>query len=906
MMPFGVRRPVFFLARHPLKVVWGCVVLAVALYVSLVRVQRIPSVSGEPKLMRDGEGPVYYVYPVVVYPEVDPVKHEAMGKIMADGFPSATILGKTGVYSDGALKVAELSALKRHFVIVSPDSNLDFASLVSLELNVSSPRTVGAVSQILNLVRSGRWSEVLLLIVGLIGAYSTVHVLFKNFDRIGSKFSLGCCSLLMASMDLVFALSVINKMGLTIDPLLLIEFGPFFITAVGFRKSYMLARNIYNQRHKKGDTVGLLCGVEESLRPLLLEYLKEISLFALFALSDVKGLHEFSLLCVCMLVADFVLLHTFFLGMIAFRMRLHASRAAVSSHDLENPWKSRAKLIATVILLALYSLNVLSSLSSRMSLDLDLEGIGFSEMFTNAKIYTMPLVSIHDGHFSAIYVMYEIFARLIPGYQVTNLKHVLQVSFSLALPISLLFNYYLYRLLRTRTRPIEPKPVIPLPSDSVIAEASDEQIVDLIESGKIPLYSLERILNDSERGVTVRRRYIEEQLSKRASNQSSRGLSGQSSTGLSEQLPKGSSEQPSKGLSGLPCLGYEYDQILGRNCENVVGYVPVPVGVAGPIRVDGSEYYVPMSTTEGALVASTSRGCKATSYGGGVTTALLDDGMTRGPVVKFPTLEDALQLCNWISANFESLSQVFNGSSRFVVLQKIDTRVVGRLVYLRFKAKTGDAMGMNMISKSSQSALSFLQHEFPLMRVIALSGNFCSDKKSAAVNWVDGRGKSVTAEAFIPAEVVESVLKSNVAAMVEVNTTKNLVGSMVAGSSGSGCNAHAANVVSAMFIALGQDPAQVVTSASCLTLMECCDEALYVSCTMPCIEVGTVGGGTVLSAQRACLEMLGLEVVPEGERAALLARLIVATVLAGEISLIASLSEGTLVKAHQTLNQSRQ
>lgn len=193
-------------------------------------------------------------------------------------------------------------------------------------------------------------------------------------------------------------------------------------------------------------------------------------------------------------------------------------------------------------------------------------------------------------------------------------------------------------------------------------------------------------------------------------------------------------------------------------------------------------------------------------------------------------------------------------------------------------------------------------------RQLSLSGNFCTDKKPAAVNWIEGRGKSVVCEAIVPADVVTNVLKTSVHALVDVNISKNLIGSAMAGSVG-GFNAHAANIVTAIFIATGQDPAQNVGSSNCMTLMEpwgAEGKDLYVSCTMPSIEIGTVGGGTGLPAQSACLEMLGVKgphVAEPGENARKLARIVCATVLAGELSLMAALTAGHLVKSHLTHNR---
>jgi hydroxymethylglutaryl-CoA reductase (NADPH) len=216
------------------------------------------------------------------------------------------------------------------------------------------------------------------------------------------------------------------------------------------------------------------------------------------------------------------------------------------------------------------------------------------------------------------------------------------------------------------------------------------------------------------------------------------------------------------------------------------------------------------------------------------------------------------------------------------------------------------------------------------MDVLALSGNYCTDKKPAAINWIEGRGKSVVAEAVVPGRVVKSVLKTSVEALCNLNIKKNLVGSAMAGSVG-GFNAHAANILTAVFLATGQDPAQNVESSNCMTLMEpwvfifffflstyCVTdgwgyrtndgEDLLMTVTMPCIEVGTVGGGTVLAPQQAVLEMLGVKgahPTHPGQNAQRLARVIAAAVMAGELSLLSALAAGHLVRAHLVHNRSQ-
>jgi hydroxymethylglutaryl-CoA reductase (NADPH) len=326
----------------------------------------------------------------------------------------------------------------------------------------------------------------------------------------------------------------------------------------------------------------------------------------------------------------------------------------------------------------------------------------------------------------------------------------------------------------------------------------DDELIELAQKGKIPGYALEKTIGDSTRAVKVRRAVV------------SRTHSTRETAYLLES-------------SKLPYEHFDYDRVLGACCENVIGYMPLPLGVAGPVNIDGQNYFLPMATTEGVLVASTSRGCKAINAGGGASTILTADGMTRGPCVKFPSARRAGEAKVWVDdeEGQKMLKTAFDSTSRFARLQTIKTAIAGNKLFIRFKTKTGDAMGMNMISKGVEHALSVMATEggFDDMDIISLSGNYCTDKKAAAINWIDGRGKSVVAEATIPAEVVKSVLKTTVEALVELNVSKNLVGSAMAGSIG-GFNAHAANLVAAVFIATGQDPAQVVESANCITLME--------------------------------------------------------------------------------------
>uniref|UniRef100_A0A674P1U6 3-hydroxy-3-methylglutaryl-coenzyme A reductase n=1 Tax=Takifugu rubripes TaxID=31033 RepID=A0A674P1U6_TAKRU len=297
---------------------------------------------------------------------------------------------------------------------------------------------------------------------------------------------------------------------------------------------------------------------------------------------------------------------------------------------------------------------------------------------------------------------------------------------------------------------------------------------------------------------------------------------------------------------------------------------------------------------------------------GGCRSRILADGMSRGPVVRLPSACRAAEVKAWLETldGFRTIKEAFDSTSRFARLDKLLVSLAGRNLYVRFQSQTGDAMGMNMLSKGTEEALRRLQQHHPDTQVLAVSGNYCTDKKSAAINWIVGRGKSVVCEATVPAKVVREVLKSQTADLVELNINKNLVGSAMAGSIG-GFNAHAANLVAAIYIACGQDPAQTVGSSNCITQMEAAGpdgEDLYISCTMPSIELGTVGGGTNLPPQQACLKMLGVQGTSSdqpGENARQLARVVCGTVLAGELSLMAALAAGHLVKSHMSHNRSK-
>lgn len=366
-------------------------------------------------------------------------------------------------------------------------------------------------------------------------------------------------------------------------------------------------------------------------------------------------------------------------------------------------------------------------------------------------------------------------------------------------------------------------------------------------------------------------------------------------------------------VTGIPLtackqVAFDVDMVSRKHCENLIGAVHIPLGLAGPLDIileDGTteQRYIPMATTEGALIASTSRGCSVASRAGGVATMVTHYGMTRGPVLTAPTSTVLREGIVWLQDKFSLLAAEVEKTSRYAKLLSIRHWLVGRNLFLRFVYSTGDAMGMNMATFATEAALALLCKYHPDIRIVALSGNVCCDKKPSALNFTEGRGFSLQAEVTIPKLIVEQKLHTSVEAITDLCYRKNLLGSAVAGSLG--YNAHFANIVAAMFLATGQDPAQVVEGALGITTMEATEAGdLYAAVTIPNLDVGTVGGGTGLATQAEALRILGVtNDLSPGYNSARFAQIIAATVLCGELSLLAALSEGALARAHKALGR---
>jgi len=339
-----------------------------------------------------------------------------------------------------------------------------------------------------------------------------------------------------------------------------------------------------------------------------------------------------------------------------------------------------------------------------------------------------------------------------------------------------------------------------------------------------------------------------------------------------------------------------------RNIENMIGVVQVPLGVAGPLRVKGEyargSYYLPLATTEGALVASVNRGCSLITRAGGADVRIMRDGMTRAPVFAARDVVHAREVATWVEGHAAEIREVAESTTKHGEFREAVTYVAGTSVFVRLEFDTKDAMGMNMVTIASQKVGELIERETGA-RLVATSGNMCTDKKPAAINLVRGRGKTVVAGVRLTDAMVADLLKTDAGTLIEVNYRKNLVGSARAASFG--FNAHAANVVAAMFIACGQDPAHVVEGSTAITTVDRVEGGVYVSVTLPSLPVGTVGGGTGIDTQHECLAMLGVAGGgdPPGAHAKAFAEIVAAGVLAGELSLLGALAAQHLARAHQ-------
>ncbi|PYI02938.1 hmg-CoA reductase [Aspergillus sclerotiicarbonarius CBS 121057] len=801
--------------------------------------------------------------------------------------------------------------------------------------------------------------DLVIIALGYLALNMTLVSLFRAMRHLGSRFWLATSVLLSGAFAFVLGLGVTTACSVPVDMLLLSEGIPFLGLTVGFEKPIRFTRSVLcaskelgrrsqtstgNDGHKRQMIPNAMqVAIDVEGWSIVRSYILEIGALALgAALRPQERFGQFCFLAAWTLLFDAILLFTFYATILCVKLeitRIRSPSVLDQADEQRGPrmfgykvkptnvsrWKSMMVggfVLVNVLQLSSFFYRIMGGFVTSASLapttvsPFKVAANGLSDIYLDARagrvetrVTVLPPIRyvMQVSGVGASSASRPVFDGVLAGLE-SPLGRLCLIG---ALVVSLVLNKNLIHAARWHVSDAPKAPALAADSASVSESRSrspedteallkanqtqlltDDELAELCLRGKIPGYSLEKTLESTAttrleaftRAVQVRRAAV-------SRTPSTQGLT----SGVEDSL--------------LPYRNYNYELVHGACCENVIGYLPLPLGLAGPMVIDGQSYFIPMATTEGVLVASASRGCKAINAGGGAVTMIKGDGMTRGPCLGFPSAKRAAEAQRWVESptGRELLTEVFNSTSRFARLQTLTVSQAGTYLYIRFRTTTGDAMGMNMISKGVEKALQAMTaHGFPDMNTITLSGNFCADKKSAAVNWIEGRGKSVIAEATIPAATVRSVLKTDVDSLVELNTAKNLVGSAIAGSMG-GFNAHASNLVQAVFLATGQDPAQNVESSSCITTMKNIDGNLHIAVSMPSVEVGTIGGGTILEAQGAMLDLLGVRgahATEPGANARKLARIVAAAVLAGELSTCSALAAGHLVNAHMQHNRS--
>lgn len=344
--------------------------------------------------------------------------------------------------------------------------------------------------------------------------------------------------------------------------------------------------------------------------------------------------------------------------------------------------------------------------------------------------------------------------------------------------------------------------------------------------------------------------------------------------------------------------------VLPGNIENFVGVAQVPIGLAGPVRINGEhaqgDFYVPMATTEGTLVASYSRGMRVLSECGGVTVTVTKRSMQRAPVFMFTNAREAREFGEWLRANHAGVKAAAESTTRSGRLVEIEQYPLANMLYLRFDYTTGDAAGQNMTGKATRAACEWIRETHPAHPKYMLSGSIDTDKKHSAINTLQTRGRRVVAEAVIRSEVLEKLMRVDTRTLFRARQVSN-AGSQLAGSAYNG--PHAANGIAAMFIACGQDVANVAESHAGITYAQLLDNGdYYWAITLPSLIVASYGGGTGLPTQRECLEALGCYGQGKADK---FAEIVAATVLAGDVSLGCAVLADEWVTAHEQLGRNR-
>jgi hydroxymethylglutaryl-CoA reductase (NADPH) len=351
---------------------------------------------------------------------------------------------------------------------------------------------------------------------------------------------------------------------------------------------------------------------------------------------------------------------------------------------------------------------------------------------------------------------------------------------------------------------------------------------------------------------------------------------------------------------------YSFDpSVLPGNIESFMGVAQVPIGLAGPLLVHGEhaqgEFYVPLATTEGSLVASYSRGMKLLTEAGGVTCTVLEDAMQRAPLFIFDNARYAREFGTWVIDNFAAIKAKAEETTNSGKLVNIEQYGVGKMKFLRFNFSTGDAAGQNMVTRATHKACYWmLDQELKGLEHFTMAANMDTDKKHSQLNTLQTRGKRVVAEATIPNALLEKIMHTTTAKLFKQRQYSN-VGAMLSHSSNNG--SHSANGLTAMFIAMGQDVANIAESSAAILYYELKDNGdFYISVTIPSLIIATYGGGTALPTQTECLKVV--DCVGKG-KAKKLAEIMAGVVLAGELSLGSAIVANEWVSSHESFGRNR-
>ncbi|NCO12472.1 MAG: 3-hydroxy-3-methylglutaryl-CoA reductase [Candidatus Pacebacteria bacterium CG_4_10_14_3_um_filter_34_15] len=361
-------------------------------------------------------------------------------------------------------------------------------------------------------------------------------------------------------------------------------------------------------------------------------------------------------------------------------------------------------------------------------------------------------------------------------------------------------------------------------------------------------------------------------------------------------------------------INFPVEKAGSSNCENMIGSIEIPVGLVGPVKVKNfidankegeissiDDIFIPLATTEGALVASINRGCKALNLADNLSVVINKVGMARALVFRCDSTLEAYKFIDWMNKNIKTFADYCESTSKHLKFLTYQSFIRGRHVYLRFSFDTQEAMGMNMVTIALKYAWNKIEEDHKKVKLLSLSGNVCTDKKDSVLNRMFGRGFNVELEAFLSKEILADIFDVNAKDLVKSHVAKNLVGSNVAGSMAQ--NMHVANALAAFYIATGQDPAHVVGGSESSVTFEEDGDGLYVALTLPTVSVGSIGGGTWLPKQTQARSLIlsGNDKENNLASSTILALCAGVAALAGEISGLCALTNNSLASAHQKL-----